>query len=202
MQDLKSIIAKNITMLRQNEKMTQIDLAEKLNYSDKAVSKWERGESIPDVMVLKAIADLFGVTLDYLLEEDHQIRMEEKQIVEPVSPIRSHTVVTLLSELIVWFVATVAFVVIDLIRPGFVGEWLPFAYAIPISMIVWLVFNSIWFNPRRNYLIISLLVWSLLLAVILTVQAWGRTAWQLLFLGIPGQAAILIWSRYNVRKSE
>ncbi len=205
MQDLKPIIAKNITALRLDKKMTQIDLAEQLNYSDKAVSKWERGESVPDVMVLKAIADLFGVSLDYLLEEKHEIQekiqpREEAQM--PVSAIRSHTVVTLLSELIVWFVATVGFVVLDMVWPDHSARFLPFAYAVPVSMIVWLVFNSIWFNPRRNYLIISLLVWSLLLSVALTVQVWGGSAWQLLFLGIPGQAAILIWSRYNVHRAK
>lgn len=205
MQDLKPIIAKNITALRQEQKMTQIDLAERLNYSDKAVSKWERGESVPDVMVLKTIADLFGVTLDYLLEEDHQPKPEVKE--EPkeekrISPLRSHTVVTLLSELIVWFVATVGYVVVDMIWPRHMAEWLPFVYAVPVSMIVWLVFNSIWFNPRRNYVIISLLIWSLLLSVALTVLVFGKTAWQLLFLGIPGQVAVFIWSRYNIRRSE
>jgi DNA-binding transcriptional regulator YiaG len=39
-EDIKPIIAKNITALRQNAKLTQIELAERLNYSDKAVSKW------------------------------------------------------------------------------------------------------------------------------------------------------------------
>ncbi len=206
MQDLKPVIAKNIMELRLEKKMTQIELAEKLNYSDKAVSKWERGESLPDVMVLKTIADLFGVTLDYLLEEEHQIKSLETEQTKgekiPVSSMRSHTVVTLLSELIVWFVATVGFVVIDLIWPDHFAKFLPFAYAVPVSMIVWLVFNSIWFNTRRNYLIISLLVWSLLISVSLTVLAWGKSAWQLLFLGIPGQAAILIWSRYNIHREK
>ena len=78
MVDLKPIIAKNITALRQSHKMTQIELAEKLNYSDKAVSKWERGESIPDVTVLKTIADLFGVSLDYLLESYRLLPKEQK----------------------------------------------------------------------------------------------------------------------------
>lgn len=205
MQDLKPIIAQNITALRQERKMTQIELAEQLNYSDKAVSKWERGESVPDVMVLKTIADLFGVSLDYLLEEEHKMAeepeaTEEAEEKRPVSPIRSHTVVTLLSELIVWFVATVAYVVADMIWPDNKALWLSFVYAVPVSMIVWLVFNSVWFNTRRNYLIISLLVWSLLLSVSLTVLVWGGNAWKLLLLGIPGQVAILIWSRYNVRK--
>ena len=67
MEDIKQIIAKNIASLRTDSKLTQLELAEKLNYSDKAISKWERGESIPDVITLKAVADLFGVTVDYLL---------------------------------------------------------------------------------------------------------------------------------------
>ena len=79
MQDWKFIIAKNITALRQNRKMTQAELAEKLNYSDKAVSKWERGESVPDVLVLKSIADMFGVSLDYLLEADHEEKPKPSQ---------------------------------------------------------------------------------------------------------------------------
>lgn len=200
MQDLKPIIAKNITALRQSRKLTQIELAEKLNYSDKAVSKWERGESIPDVMVLKAIADLFEVSLDYLLEDEHAQPAAPQQ--KAVFSLRNRTVVTLLSELIVLFLATVCYVVIDMIWPGLKIRWLPFIYAIPVGMIVWLVFNSIWFNPRRNYLIISLLMWSLLLTATLTLYACAVNAWQLLVLGIPGQIAILIWSRYNTYRTE
>ena len=71
MSDLKKIIANNISELRRAFPLTQAELAEKLNYSDKAVSKWERGESMPDIEVLKQIADLFGVSVDYLLSETH-----------------------------------------------------------------------------------------------------------------------------------
>ena len=71
MEELKLIIAKNIAELRKKNGMTQAEFAEKLNYSDKAISKWERGESVPDIATLKQIAEMFGVTIDYLLEEDH-----------------------------------------------------------------------------------------------------------------------------------
>lgn len=199
MEDLKQILAKNITSLRQSRKMTQLDLAEKLNYSDKAISKWERGESIPDVTVLKSIADLFGVTLDYLLEEDHTAAAG------PVTPVpeapgrkhRNHKVITALSILIVWFVATFLFVVLDTAMPGNPANWLSVAYAVPVSMVVWLVFNSMWFNRRRNYLIISLLMWTTLLAIFLSVAAGGFGMWRLFLLGIPGQVAILVWSRFQ-----
>ena len=73
MEDLKPIIARNISALRQAAGMTQMELAEALHYSDKAVSKWERGESLPDVTILKKISQLFEVTVDYLLEADNAV---------------------------------------------------------------------------------------------------------------------------------
>ena len=147
MEDLKQILAKNITALRQASRMTQLELAEKLNYSDKAISKWERGESIPDVTVLKAIADLFGVTLDYLLEEDH----EQKPMPSQESPgyqHRNRKVATGLSVLLVWFMAILSYVVMDLAVPDNIVCWLPFAYAVPTTLIsspstMW-IFAPIW----------------------------------------------------------
>ena len=178
MEDLKQILAKNITALRQASRMTQLELAEKLNYSDKAISKWERGESIPDVTVLKAIADLFGVTLDYLLEKDHEQKPKPSQE-SPGYQHRNRKVATGLSVLLVWFMAILSYVVMDLTIPDNIVRWLPFAYAVPTTMIVWLVFNSMWFNTRRNYLIISLLMWTGLACIVLTVSAFVMPVWKL-----------------------
>lgn len=102
---LKNIIAQNIAELRRNNNMTQLELAEKLNYSDKAISKWERGESLPDVAVLKNIADIFLVSVDYLLEQTH------KKIAPPSARTtarkRRRGVITWLGVLLVWMVATI-----------------------------------------------------------------------------------------------
>jgi transcriptional regulator with XRE-family HTH domain len=196
MEDKKLVIANNIAALRQASRMTQLELAEKLNYSDKAISKWERGESIPDVLVLKSIADLFGVTLDYLLEADHGEKPKPAQE-SPGYLHRNRKVTTTLSVLLVWFLATLCYVVMDLAIPTTVFKWISFAWAVPVSLIVWLVFNSIWFNQRRNYGIISLLMWSTIACVVLTVAACGFWPWKLFYLGITGQIAILLWSRYK-----
>ena len=85
MQDLKQLIGKNITKLRTSSKLTQAEFAEQLNYTDKAVSKWERGESLPDIVILKQIADMFGVKVDYLLSEHFD---DEKPIVGAEKKIR------------------------------------------------------------------------------------------------------------------
>ncbi len=196
--ELKQIIADNLGALRREAGMTQSELAEKLNYSDKAVSKWERGESIPDVSVLKSIAELFGVSVDYLLTEDHTPAEVPALAPKKKPKLNNHTWITCISILIVWLVATFVFVMFDMITPHIIVHWLSFIYAIPVSMIVWLVFNSLWFNRRRNFLIISLLMWTLLISMYLSLLVFN--IWQIFVLGIPGQAIILLWSRIRVNE--
>ena len=196
MEDFKPIIAKNITALRQSRKMTQSELADKLNYSDKAVSKWERGESVPDIGVLKAIADLFDVSLDYLLEDEHP--QKPVTIIEiPPKSRRNQTVVTVLSIILVLFISATAYVLLDLLYSGGVLRFLVLLYSAPACCIVWLVLNSIWFNRRRNYFIISLLMWSALLSLVVTLVAYDIQAWQMMYLGILGQLAIIVWSHFR-----
>ena len=205
MEDLKLIIAKNIVMLRKRDSMTQNDLAGRLNYSDKAVSKWERGESVPDISVLKAIADMFGVTVDYLISDEHPDRdaeaeMEVEAQARRQKKQRMHSVITGMSILLVWVIAAVLFVILDSAVGRPEANYLIFAYAVVASVIVWLVFNSIWHNRRRNYLIISLLMWSILLAVHTSVLIGGYNLWQMYLLGIPGQLIIALWSKMIKKK--
>ena len=195
MDELKNIIAENIQLLRRDAGMTQASLAEKLNYTDKAVSKWERGESVPDVAVLRDIAELFGVTVDYLLHREHERKAEIIPLHSKKRRVSNHASITCMSIILVWLLATFAFVLIDIIKPGITTHWLAFVYAVPMSMIVWLIFNSIWFCRRRNFLIISLLMWTVLASVYLTLLPFNANLWQIFGLGIPGQAIIFLWSR-------
>ena len=195
MDELKAIIAENIQSLRRDAAMTQAALAEKLNYTDKAVSKWERGESVPDVAVLRDIADLFGVTVDYLLRRDHVSAEDPMPIHSKKRRLSNHASITCMSILLVWLIATFAFVLIDIIAPETASHWLAFVYAVPASMIVWLIFNSIWFCRRRNFLIISLLMWTVLASFYLTLLPFNANLWQIFGLGVPGQAIIFLWSR-------
>ena len=199
MQDLKFIIAKNIQKLRQEKGMTQLELAEKLNYSDKTVSKWERGESLPDIVVLKTIADLYDVTLDYLVEEVHDGKPVTKEMIDR-NYRRNCYIITGTSIFIVALMATLIYVILAMVFPGTSYPWLCYAYAIPAALIVWLVFNSIWFNPRRNFMIVSLLVWSLLLALYLTFSILGFYIWPIFLIGIPAQLIIWMWSKIKNRK--
>ena len=129
MEDIKLVISRNMVELRRASGMTQMELAVKLNYSDKAISKWERGESVPDIAVLKAIADMYGVTLDYLCEREHTspagtAARSDESVIAMIK--RRRAMITGMSVLLVWVVATLAFIVMDLAIEDASAHWLTF----------------------------------------------------------------------------
>lgn len=201
MNDIKSAIAKNITDLRQARNMTQLELAEHLNYSDKAVSKWERAESMPDVTVLAQIAALFGVTLDYLIHEEHEQAELPEEKAAP-KPAYNRNVVTMLSMLLVCLLGVLAYVLVRIIAKNWVFAWVCFVYTLPVVLVVWLVFNTIWFNRRKNYLIVSLLMWACLACIQISFLPAGINVSPIYLLGVVGQIIILLWSRVKKPQTE
>lgn len=192
MDNVKNTIAKNIAELRLLNNMTQLELADKLNYSDKTVSKWERGESTPDIAVLVQIADLFGVTLDYMIRSeniDEQVKENQQQASR-----YNHRAITYISESCAWLICVFAFIITSLIMGKMTFQWLYFMYTLPVVLIIRLVFNSIWFNPRRNYWIISALMWSALAAIHISFLYFGINVALIYLLGIAGQIVIVLWS--------
>ena len=198
MADIKYNVAKNITELRLLHNMTQMELGEKLNYSDKTISKWERGESSPDISVLVEIADLFGVTLDDLVraEKAEKGTSERKAKEEKYS----RRAISYIAEGGGWIVAVFAFIITTLITDRMTFQWLYFVYTLPVVLIVKLVFNSVWFNPRHNYLIISALMWSILAAIHITFLYFRVDVSLLYLLGAAGQIVIVLCSFVNKPK--
>lgn len=194
MEENKLVIARNISNLRKKMKLSQAELAEKLNYSDKAISKWERGESYPDIFTFKHLADILGVTIDYFFVE-HQ--NDEAADIPINIKNHNHKIITLLSVGLVWFIATIVFVVWVLATNSFDNIWIVFVYALPISSIVLLIFNTIWGDKKFNKYIDSIMVWSILLTIYLTISFYYENIWLLLLftIGIPFQILIILWSR-------
>lgn len=197
MADLRPVIAKNITDLRKSMSWTQMELAQKLNYSDKAVSKWERAESIPDVSVLKQIADLFEVTTDYLLTAEHAKAADTGRSVSKHRN-RNRLIIALLSASLVFLIATIVYVAMEL-YPASAGHlsWMVYIYALPVACAVLLVFNSIWGKWKTNFVLISSIVWSVLLAVYLSFLS--RDIWLIFMIGIPMQIIILLWAGFKLK---
>ena len=196
---LKFQIGKNIAAHRKRCGMTQAGLAEKLNYSDKAVSKWERGESVPDVITLMQLAEQFEIGVTDLLEDPNQIpedsEVKIQQVVEKTLKRKaSKTIILRLSSLLVWFVALFIYVVVSSF--DIPNGWLPFFYAIPADAIVLLSLRSAWHDFRWNRAYISVIVWGVLLSFYVTMWVFfGLHVWRVFLLGIPGQIAIFLWFR-------
>lgn len=165
MQDVKVIFAQNLISLRKQMKLTQIELAEKINYSDKAVSKWERGESIPDVTVLMTIASLFGVTLDFLVTEhaEPEVVAEQTSYAKAVKK-RNRLLVAAITFFAIAALETVVFATLQSVF-GTLGENLLYCYVYPIpaAAIVAIVFTSLWARPSLRFWSVTLLIVSLIL---------------------------------------
>ncbi len=157
---LRENFARNLTHYRKSLGLTQTELAEKLNYSDKSISKWERGDGLPDLTVTAGLAEIFGLTVNDLLA----VKPRRKLMTT-----RNKIIITLLSMGIAWLVATVLFFLCEIIFPEIKIWWLFYIYAIPISAIVGIVFSCIWWKKIHIFASISTLIWSIALCVLLTV---------------------------------
>ena len=208
---LKSQIGSNIANYRKRSGLTQAGLAEKLNYSDKAVSKWERGESIPDVIILMQLAEQFGITVNDLLEDPDALPEETtrfqhamEQVSEKALKRKANKSIILgLSSILVWFVALFVFVVVSSF--DIPNSWLAFFYAFPANCIVLLSLRSAWHDFRWNKMLISGIVWGSLVSFHMTLlMLLNFNMWKIYLLGIPGQLAIWLWFRMfrPVKKEE
>lgn len=184
MKDIKEIIAENIASLRTEAGLTQLKLAERLNYSDKAVSKWERAEALPDIIVLKALADLFGVTVDYLITDRHGV---PSGAVAEYKKIRKRKIAffSTASAILVFLLASALFAIMyffEIMRE----PWLVYLYALPVEFTLLLVLNSVFGRRGLNYIISLLLLWTALLSAYLTLLLFfGINLWLLFVIGAP-----------------
>ena len=202
---LKDLIGKNIASYRKCAGLTQAGLAEKLNYSDKAVSKWERGESIPDVITLMQLADLFEITVNELVADpdvlpgDNPGNLEKAmtQVSEKALKRKANkNIILALSSVLVWFVALLTFVILSSFPVLEKYSFLLFFYAIPANAIVALSLRSAWHDFRWNKALISAIVWGSLLSIHVSLLIFlNFNLWKIYLLGIPGQIAIFLWFR-------
>ena len=196
MENVKAIIAKNIASLRKENKMTQMELAERLNYSDKAISRWERGDVLPDIDVLCQICDIFGVSFDYLTHEGEQ---KEKEVYAKKQERGNKIVIALLAETAVWTIAVLLFVYFKVIAGK--NLWRAYIWAIPASLIVGIVFNGIWGRKGWRMVLISMLVWSFLAAVFIQFLKYDYNVWPVFLVGIPLQVAVILWANLGRKPS-
>ena len=225
MTDLKQIFAANLQSLRQAHGLTQTDLGIQLNYSDKAVSKWERGESIPDASVLKQISSLFGISLDSLLTDHtnetepyweknleeraekeakkhrHEDRKKDLTPEEKALEHKKHRRIAFVAIAGVWVAVILAMIIVWGIEDAFTKPvWMIPVYGVAGTCLLVVIFNSIWgsYKPILLWISISLFVLSVLTAVYL--QLLPRNFWMLFLLMIPLEVLLFAVFRLSILK--
>ena len=195
---LKLIIARNLVELRKAKGLTQIQLADKFGYSDKAVSKWEHGEAIPDIETLFSLCEYYGVTLDYLTHEG--TAKEKAQFVSDTKKQKANkAVITVLSCLIAPLVCILIYTILTLLPKDSYQMWTLFVWWIPIDAIICFTFNCVWGPKKLRPFWAILMSWSIIAAFYLELgrslpNGLGWNLWMIFLIGIPLTIAAILWN--------
>ena len=188
MENLEKIFSKNLIKYRTLLGLKQSELAKMINYSDKSISKWERGEGLPDLKATAKLCEIFGVSIDDMLKENNNHKEKINKTI--ITTNKKHFLTTLLSASLVWLIATIVYVSL-LIFEAEGKIWLPFIYAVPISSIVFIVFSTIWGNHLHRFLCVSLLLWGIILSITLSTPI--SNIWFICIIGAVCQLMIGMW---------
>ena len=191
MKDVKTIVAQNLTALRKERGLTQLELAERFNYSDKAICRWEHADTLPDINVLYALCEFYGITMNQLVDPHFSAKAtvtEERN----ARAYRNWACAMLVSA--VFFFATVLFIFsLAWFERAY---WLAFVWAVPISCIVISKILRRGMGAIGRFIFTSLLIWSTIAAVYLQVLVrFDSNIWYLFLVGLPLQAFVFLWSR-------
>ena len=190
MATIKSIVAHNLANLRKEENLTQGALARMLNYSDKAVSKWECGDSLPDLETLLTLSEFYGVTLDYLVSENPEKRDKNEDKKAEMQLLSNRIIISSIVVVAVFLIATIVFVYENLVGSA-VFSWRAFLWAVPLSALVLLLFMHRWKTKNILPLIArSIFVWSMVTCVYLQIAIY--TFWYVFLVGVPIQILVIL----------
>lgn len=189
----QELLAKNLAYYRKASGLTQLELADKFNYSDKSVSKWERGEGFPDIFVLKSLADFYGITVDDFYQNEH------KAVKVSQNKKRKQTYLKLLSIGINWLVTVLTFFLLNTLLSRFAPDapfesWLTFIYGTLTTGIILLVWEFIYHNRFLRMIAASIIIWTAALSIFLTFLVVMNLPLPLLFIvAIPLEVLEIIW---------
>ncbi len=197
MKGVKETVRENLIKLRKEHKYTQMELAEKIGYSDKAISRWETGEVNPDIETLEKLSSLYGVDITVFFSEYSP--EQHKAEVARDTQLGRKIAVWILMAVALWYVGIMLYIYSHTFVSDSARSWLIFIWLVPLTFILCSVMNRMWGNAVMGIIFSSLVCWSLLAAIYLHFLKYNL---YLLFIsGVPIQMAILLLD-YMKRKSK
>lgn len=197
MENIKQIIAKNLADLRREHKMTQQALAEKLNYTDKAISRWEHAETLPDIETLCRVCDIYGVKFEYLLQREQPKNKQKNPNIKNTKT-ASKVVITLTAISTVWLAIIVLYTLLWHTKP-----WTLFIWAIPLTSFTLAVCNHVFFGKKVFRVIsLSFLLWSTLLGIYIELlRTMQDNNWMIFIIGVPMQAILILIENIRLERT-
>ena len=195
-ENLTAIIAENLVYYRKKAKLTQSELAAKLNYSDKSISKWERAEGVPDIHILVQLAKLYGLSVN-----DFVSRRKKEKV---ANRFFSKVLITLMAIGLVWLVAAIAFFTIRIIGiedTTFFKIWHIFIYAIPVSCIIGIIFTALYFNKWLTMIAVSGLCWTLALSIHVSLRSYENMG-LIYVVMVPFQVLVILFFGLMIRRKK
>ncbi len=184
MKTIKEILVENLINLRKSHKLTQLELSEKVGYSDKAISRWEHGEVLPDITTLERLAEIYGVSFTSLFEENLNIQKEKNRNSQSTNKI----LISLLSIFSVWVMIIICYIVFKLTIKESI--WELFVVGVPLSFLLATIFTSVWSKKRYAFLCGSFLLWTILATIFFTLLKYNL--WMVFILGAPIQVILIL----------
>lgn len=188
MKNISEIIAKNLISLRKKNNLTQNELADKINYSDNAISRWEHGEVTPSIETLAHISEIFNVPLSSLIEDNALKTAEQNDKTQMINKLA----IILISVSLVWFFAVGILVVCQFVYDY--NFWKVFLWALPIVSLVMLPFHKYWGRHIYKFVLLTIFLWTLILAIYVQFYALNPALWLIFILGVPINVALAIWA--------
>ncbi|MBE7082846.1 MAG: helix-turn-helix transcriptional regulator [Clostridiales bacterium] len=186
MKNIREIVSSNLVSLRKQNKLTQLELSEKINYSDKAISRWEKGEVLPDLEILQQLSLIYDVPLGYLIEE----HAPEQVTKTAASKFNIRIAIMFFSIMIVWMSSVICYAYLS----NYLGinYWQIFLWAVPSSALILDICVRVWFNKKYCPYTMSLFLWTFISAFY--VQLLQYNLWLVFLIGIPCQLTIIFMS--------
>lgn len=197
MKEVKAIVAKNLSMLRKKKGLTQVELAERLNYSDKAVSRWEHGETLPDINVLYELCSFYGITMNDLVDENCQ--NEEIDETEEKNAIKYRIWLGISTAVVAWLIAVLGFTYTQIILEK--SYWVVYVWAVPASCIIMLYICRNIFNWITKFVFASICIWGIIASVYLHMFfVFGVNLWTIFIIGAPLETLAFLWQKMKKYK--